>query len=314
MAKKCSDGTNLAMAREKYQCGVNSIMNDKSLRGPEGRLKLVAKMKDHIKIQEMMAKKMGIKAVNKLPQDEEWRQEKIKEEARKYREEEQERQEMDNALMKIRHNGEDGMLLDGGAFDHGNMKRITERITGLKSDHDAFRTNIPKEVDIMLTGFPCFGYSIMNERISLSKEQNWKYREQAAKVIIPNRPNAIIAEQVWSAESEADMRKLRRELDDEYVTFPKVINASDHGDATKRMRMWTIGFRKDVYETAGVEFKWPEGKFTNKKAQLDRMVDKSNDPGIEVAVHMTYTPATGVFIRALVGAHGVQVQPFQCLW
>ena len=31
-----------------------------------------------------------------------------------------------------------------------------------------------------------------------------------------------------------------------------------------------------------MEFKWPEGKFTNKKAQLDRMVDKSNDPGIEV--------------------------------
>ena len=49
MAKKCSDGTNLIMTREKYECGVNSIMNDKSLRGPEGRLKLVAKMKDHIK-------------------------------------------------------------------------------------------------------------------------------------------------------------------------------------------------------------------------------------------------------------------------
>ena len=46
--------------------------------------------------------------------------------------------------------------------------------------------------------------------------------------------------------------------------------------------MWTIGFRKDVYETADVEFKWPEGKFTNEKAQLDKMVDGSNDPGIEV--------------------------------
>ena len=40
MSKRCSDGTNLAMTREKYECGVNSIMNDKSLRGPEGRLKL----------------------------------------------------------------------------------------------------------------------------------------------------------------------------------------------------------------------------------------------------------------------------------
>ena len=46
--------------------------------------------------------------------------------------------------------------------------------------------------------------------------------------------------------------------------------------------MWTIGFRKDIYEAAGVEFKWPEGKFTSEKAQLDKMVDESNDPGTEV--------------------------------
>ena len=38
--KKCSDGVTLAMMREKYEYGVRSVMNDESLRGPEGRLKL----------------------------------------------------------------------------------------------------------------------------------------------------------------------------------------------------------------------------------------------------------------------------------
>ena len=39
--KKCSNGMTLAMVREKYEYGARTTMNDKSLRGPEGRLKLV---------------------------------------------------------------------------------------------------------------------------------------------------------------------------------------------------------------------------------------------------------------------------------
>ena len=47
--------------------------------------------------------------------------------------------------------------------------------------------------------------------------------------------------------------------------------------------MWTIGIRKDVYEASGAEFKWPEGKFASDKAQLEKMVAESSDPGAEIS-------------------------------
>ena len=141
---------------------------------------------------------------------------------------------------------------------------ILEITLGIGSDGDAFTAVLPDNIDIMLSGFPCKGFSIMGDRISLGKEENWKFVGQA-KIIMEYKPKAVLMEQVVSEEAIAAAEALREEISDMYVSWTKVLHSEQYGDGTKRQRMWTVSIRKDVRAESTCSFEWPVALFKSER-------------------------------------------------
>ena len=164
-----------------------------------------------------------------------------------------------------------GGKIIGYSETDATMGKMMNEITGKSSLGDAFKGSKPYDVDIYLSGFPCHGYSVMNRAIPITKSSNWKYTKQA-EIIIQMNPKTIVMEQVYSLESVRATEVLKGRLGQAYETYSRVLTASEYGDGTKRMRIWTVGFRRDLKQSS---FVWPEGIYKETPIDTSHMLEEA---------------------------------------
>ena len=107
-------------------------------------------------------------------------------------------------------------------------------------------SDIPDNLDVVLGGFPCQGFSIANTSRSMNDERNFLYREML-RIIKDKRPKFFVAENVKGILSMHKGEVIKMIVDDfkelGYNVDYKLLRASDYGVPQHRERVIIIGNR-----------------------------------------------------------------------
>lgn len=105
-------------------------------------------------------------------------------------------------------------------------------------------SEIPDEVDIVIGGFPCQGFSIANTRRSTGDERNFLYKEML-RVIADKKPKFFVAENVKGILSLGGGKVFEMIKDDferiGYKVEARILNAAEYGVPQARERVIIIG-------------------------------------------------------------------------
>lgn len=116
-------------------------------------------------------------------------------------------------------------------------------------------SDIPDNIDIVLGGFPCQGFSIANKNRSMQDQRNFLYLE-LIRVIKDKKPSFFIAENVKGLLSMQKGAVMNMIIEDfkalGYNVDYKLLKASNYGVPQNRERVFIIGNR------LGVENPFPE--------------------------------------------------------
>jgi len=106
--------------------------------------------------------------------------------------------------------------------------------------------DIPNQIDILLGGFPCQGFSIANTRRSMKDKRNFLYKE-FLRLIKDKQPKFFVGENVKGLLSMQQGRVLQMIMDDfkslGYKVEYSLLKASDYGVPQHRERVVIIGNR-----------------------------------------------------------------------
>lgn len=124
---------------------------------------------------------------------------------------------------------------------------------------------IPDDIDVLLGGFPCQGFSIANIKRSMKDERNFLYKEML-RIIKDKRPKFFVAENVKGILSMQKGKVIEMIVNDfkelGYDVDYKVLKASEYGVPQHRERVFIIGNRM------GLKNRYPEKSHGNEKGLL----------------------------------------------
>lgn len=104
----------------------------------------------------------------------------------------------------------------------------------------------PNEVDVIIGGFPCQGFSVANNSRSMKDERNFLYLEML-RIINDKQPKFFVAENVKGLISMSGGKVIQMIIEDfkkiGYKVDYKVLNAADYGVPQARERVIIIGNR-----------------------------------------------------------------------
>jgi DNA (cytosine-5)-methyltransferase 1 len=113
-------------------------------------------------------------------------------------------------------------------------------ITKIKS------SEMPDDVDVVIGGFPCQGFSIANKNRDISDERNFLYKEML-RVIKDKKPKFFVAENVKGILSLAKgevFNLIKSDFENlGYKVEAKLLNAAEYGVPQQRERVFIIGSR-----------------------------------------------------------------------
>jgi DNA (cytosine-5)-methyltransferase 1 len=123
--------------------------------------------------------------------------------------------------------------------DHINGEDITKLDINL----------IPNNFDVLLGGFPCQGFSIANNKRSMSDERNYLYKEML-NIIDAKRPKVFVGENVKGLLSMGKGEVIKMIADDfrkiGYKVEYRLLNSAHYGVPQFRQRVIMIGNRFDL--------------------------------------------------------------------
>ena len=124
---------------------------------------------------------------------------------------------------------------------------------------------IPNDIDVLLGGFPCQGFSIANTKRSMKDERNFLYKEML-RIIQDKQPKFFVAENVKGILSMQKGKVIEMIVNDfkelGYDVDYKVLKASEYGVPQHRERVFIIGNRM------GLKNPYPEKSHGTKKGLL----------------------------------------------
>nr|WP_255346621.1 DNA (cytosine-5-)-methyltransferase [Anaerovibrio sp. RM50] len=122
-------------------------------------------------------------------------------------------------------------------------------ITKISSD------NIPDDVDVIIGGFPCQGFSVANTKRNMEDQRNFLYREML-RIIKDKKPKFFVAENVkglLSMEHGKVIEMIKNDFSElGYKVDARLLNAAEYGVPQARERVVIIG------NNIGVENPYPE--------------------------------------------------------
>lgn len=107
-------------------------------------------------------------------------------------------------------------------------------------------SDIPDNVDVVIGGFPCQGFSVANTKRSMKDKRNFLYKEML-RVIKDKKPKYFLAENVKGLLSMEDgkvFKMIKTDFENlGYNVDAKVLNAAEYGVPQARERIVIIGNR-----------------------------------------------------------------------
>lgn len=124
-------------------------------------------------------------------------------------------------------------------------------------------SEMPDDIDLVIGGFPCQGFSVANTKRSMKDERNFLYKEML-RVIDDKKPKFFVAENVKGILSmkkgkvfdmiKKDFKKLGYNVD------AKLLNAAEYGVPQARERVIIIGNRIGVKNPYPTPTHWVDSK------------------------------------------------------
>lgn len=107
-------------------------------------------------------------------------------------------------------------------------------------------SQMPDDIDVVIGGFPCQGFSVANTKRSIEDKRNFLYKEML-RVIRDKKPKVFVAENVKGILSLAGgkvFEMIKKDFEDlGYTVDAKVLNAAEYGVPQARERVIIIGNR-----------------------------------------------------------------------
>lgn len=136
-------------------------------------------------------------------------------------------------------------------------------ITKIKS------SEMPDDIDLVIGGFPCQGFSVANTKRSMKDERNFLYKEML-RVIKDKNPKFFVAENVkgiLSMEKGKVIEMIKKDFESlGYKVDARLLNAAEYGVPQARERVVIIGNRLGLENPYPTPTHWVDSKkYTSKK-------------------------------------------------
>lgn len=154
-------------------------------------------------------------------------------------------------------------------------------------------SEMPDDIDLVIGGFPCQGFSIANTKRSMKDERNFLYKEML-RVIDDKKPKFFVAENVKGILSmkkgkvfemiKKDFKKLGYNVD------ARLLNAAEYGVPQARERVVIIGNRIGVENPYPTPTHWVDSKKYDSKKNLKDPVTVKETIGFLSDVRLSDKP------------------------
>lgn len=156
-------------------------------------------------------------------------------------------------------------------------------------------SEMPDDIDLVIGGFPCQGFSVANTKRSMKDERNFLYKEML-RVIDDKKPKFFVAENVKGILSmkkgkvfemiKKDFKKLGYNVD------AQLLNAAEYGVPQARERVVIIGNRIGVKNPYPKPTHWVDSKKYESKKGLKKPVTVEETIGFLSNVRLSDKPIT----------------------
>ena len=154
-------------------------------------------------------------------------------------------------------------------------------------------SEMPDDIDLVIGGFPCQGFSVANTKRSMKDERNFLYKEML-RVIDDKKPKFFVAENVKGILSikkgkvfeiiKKDFKKLGYNVD------AKLLNAAEYGVPQARERVVIIGNRIGVKNPYPKPTHWVDSKKYKSKKGLKNPITVEQTIGFLSDVRLSDKP------------------------
>ncbi len=139
-------------------------------------------------------------------------------------------------------------------------------------------SEIPDNIDLVIGGFPCQGFSVANTKRSMKDERNFLYKEML-RVIKDKKPKFFVAENVkglLSMEKGKVFEMIKKDFESlGYKVDARLLNAAEYGVPQARERLVIIGNRLGIENPFPAPTHWVDSKqYKSKKGLKDPVTVK----------------------------------------
>lgn len=156
-------------------------------------------------------------------------------------------------------------------------------------------SEIPDDIDLVIGGFPCQGFSVANTKRSMKDERNFLYKEML-RVIKDKKPKFFVAENVkglLSMEKGKVFQMIKSDFESlGYKVDAKLLNAAEYGVPQARERLVIIGNRLGVENPFPTSTHWVDSKQYKSKEGLKDPVTVKQTIGFLSDVKLSDYPIT----------------------
>lgn len=132
-------------------------------------------------------------------------------------------------------------------------------------------SEIPDDVDLVIGGFPCQGFSVANTKRSMKDKRNFLYKEML-RIIKDKSPKFFVAENVkglLSMENGKIFNMIKEDFESiGYKVDARLLNAAEFGVPQARERLVIIGNRLGIENPFPIPTHWVDNKQYNSKKGL----------------------------------------------
>lgn len=156
-------------------------------------------------------------------------------------------------------------------------------------------TEIPDDVDLVIGGFPCQGFSVANKNRSMKDSRNFLYKEML-RIIRDKNPKFFVAENVKGLMSMENGKVLEMIKNDfralGYTVESKLLNAAEYGVPQARERLVIIGNRLGIKNPFPTPTNWVDSKKYDSKEGLEAPITVRDTIGFLSNVKLSTSPIT----------------------
>lgn len=162
-------------------------------------------------------------------------------------------------------------------------------ITKIKS------SEMPDDIDLVIGGFPCQGFSVANTKRSMKDERNFLYKEML-RVIKHKKPKFFVAENVkgiLSMEHGKVIEMIKKDFESiGYKVDARLLNAAEYGVPQARERVVIIGNRLGLDNPYPKATHWVDSKKYSSKKGLKKPITVKETIGFLSNVPLSNNPVT----------------------